>query len=185
MTTDDQVEECRTTAALYSLGALPPDETLRFEQRLKSGCPFCTAEFAEYSLVAESLALTVPAHEPDPSMRQRLLNRVTATSQTPAPNSDITVVRGGDSPWVKLPIPGVEIRPLLGKDTLLVRMQPGSVYPAHEHQQSEQCYVLEGSIVGSDGTTVSAGDFVCMRAGSKHDPIHTETGCVFLVAYTA
>jgi anti-sigma factor ChrR (cupin superfamily) len=96
----------------------------------------------------------------------------------------MTIVRGGDSPWVQLPVPGVEIRPLLGRKTLLVRMQPGSVFPAHEHRQVEQCYVLEGSVTDSDGVTAHADDFVCMPAGITHQPIHTDTGCLFLITYT-
>jgi hypothetical protein len=39
--------------------------------------------------------------------------------------------------------------------------------------------------VDSSGTTAFAGDFVCMPAGSTHGEIHTETGCTFLIAYTA
>ena len=96
-----------------------------------------------------------------------------------------TLVRKDDSGWLPMPIRGVRVRPLLGEKTLLVRMEPDTVYPEHEHAQAEQCYVLEGSITDSDGITAYAGDFVCMAAGSKHRPIHTETGCLFLIAYTA
>lgn len=63
-------------------------------------------------------------------------------------------------------------------------MQPGAVFPEHEHRQVEQCYVLEGSITDSDGVTAHAGDFVSMPANITHRPIHTDTGCVFLIAYT-
>jgi len=88
------------------------------------------------------------------------------------------------TPWVALGAPGVEVRPLLGRKTLLVRMQPGAVFPEHEHRQVEQCYVLEGSVTDSDGITAYAGDFVCMPADITYGPIHTDTGCVFLIAYT-
>lgn len=82
-------------------------------------------------------------------------------------------------------VPGVEVRPLLGTKTLLVRMQPAAIYPSHEHTGAEQCYVLEGSIQDESGITATAGDFVCMAAGSTHGEIRTETGCIFLIAYTA
>jgi ChrR Cupin-like domain len=184
MTTEDCVEECRTAAALYSLGALPPEEGARFEQRLKSGCPLCTSEYAGYASVTMEIALNVPIQEPSPSVRRRLMERI-ANIKAPSPGEEMTLVRGGDTPWTALPYPGIEVRPLLGQKTLLVRMQPGAVYPSHEHRAAEQCYVLEGSVTDNSGITAFAGDFVCMAAGSTHQEIRTETGCVFLLAYTS
>jgi quercetin dioxygenase-like cupin family protein len=188
MTIQDHVEDCRTTAALYSLDALPPDERANFEQRLKSGCPLCMAEYAEYACVADEIAQSVPVQSPAPSVRQRLLDRIGAAPSKPSSQSskhEMKLVRASDTQWKSLPFPGVEVRPLLGQKTLLVRMQPGSVYPSHEHRYAEQCYVLEGSVTDSMGVTAFAGDFVCMPAGSTHQEIRTETGCVFLLAYTA
>lgn len=195
MNPESMVKECSATAALYSLGSLGDAESKQFEQRLASGCPLCIAEFESYSRVVEHLPFAITQFEPPPSVRQRLLDRIEATasqsiSPTQAPSNgtiaqgEATVIRGSDSPWIPLPIPGVEIRPLLGRETLLVRMQPGSIYPEHEHHQLEQCYVLEGSVTDSDGVTAYAGDFVCMPSGITHRPIHTDTGCTFLIAYT-
>jgi quercetin dioxygenase-like cupin family protein len=188
MTIQDQVEDCRTTAALYSLDALSPEEKIKFEQRLKSGCPLCASQYEEYACVTDELSLSLPVQQPAPSVRQRLLDRIGgAPSKPPSQSSknEMKLVRAGDTPWRPLPFSGVEVRPLLGQKTLLVRMQPGSVYPSHEHRYAEQCYVLEGSVVDSTGVTAFAGDFVCMPAGSTHQEIRTETGCVFLLAYTA
>lgn len=185
MTSGREVDECRTAAALYAIGALSPVESSHFEERLRSGCPVCMAEFAAYASVADELAMVVPAPGPDPSLRRRLFDRIQAAPTVVPSGHDMTLVRSGDTSWISLPVPGVEVRPLLGQNTVLVRMQPGAVYPAHEHRQTEQCYVLEGSVTDSAGITAFAGDFVCMRAGSTHEPIHTETGCLFLLAYTA
>ncbi len=184
MTPEDHVEECRTAAALYSLGALPPEESAQFEQRLRSGCPFCTTEYAEYASLALDIAASAPTQNPSPSVRRRLMDRI-APSAAPSLPKEMTLVRSDDTPWVSLPYPGVELRRLLGQKTVLVRMQPGAVYPPHEHRTAEQCYVLEGSVTDSSGVTAFAGDFVCMAAGSTHQEIHTETGCVFLLAYTS
>lgn len=176
-------EECHATAALYSLGALPRDEARQFEQRLASGCPLCSAAMEECAEVAELIAMSVPAVEPPPQLRDRLLERIGAGA-APAPVSEeMTLVRQGESRWRRMPIPGVEMRQLLGDRTMLVRMKPGTSYPEHEHALAEQCYVLEGSITDSDGITAFAGDFVCMAAGSTHRPIHTDDGCVLLITY--
>ena len=196
MNTDRDLIECRTDAALYALGTLPPEEAQRFEQRLRSGCPFCTAESVAFAEAAENLVLSVAPQEPPPLLRERVLKRISAIEResdqpkdaderSASPDKDMIIVRGADSPWIPLPVAGADIRPLLGQQTFLVRMAPGTVYPVHMHEQSEQCYVLEGSITDSDGITAHAGDFVCMRAGTQHEPIHTDTGCVLLIAYTA
>jgi anti-sigma factor ChrR (cupin superfamily) len=182
MKRNEEARECSATAALYALGALPAENMAQFAQRLASGCPLCTASFAEYAEVADHLALSSVIAEPAPSLRARVLERIAAA---PASKDEMTLVRGGDSPWIPLAAPGVEVRRLLGRKTLLVRMQPGAVFPEHEHAQVEQCYVLEGSVTDSDGVTVHAGDFICMPAGITHRPIHTATGCVFLIAYTS
>ncbi|MBV9612779.1 MAG: cupin domain-containing protein [Acidobacteriaceae bacterium] len=186
MNSDKHLEECRSTAALYVLGGLEVQETERFEARLKSGCPLCTAALSEFAEIGDQLAMSVPAQAPPPSLRERVLARATeAATKAPRQTEHMTIVRGNDSPWIHLPIKGVDVRQLLGDKTLLVRMQAGAVYPGHEHAQNEQCYVLEGSVTDSSGITAYAGDFVCMAAGSTHEPIHTETGCVLLIAYTA
>ena len=184
MTLKDHVEDCRTAAALYSLGALPPEEKTNFEQRLKSGCPLCAAEYAEYACVTDELTLSVPLQDPNPSVRQRLLDRIGVPPKAQHLDDKMKLVRASETPWRPLPISGVEIRPLLGQKTLLVKMQPGAVYPTHEHWYAEQCYILEGSVIDSTGVTAFAGDFICMPAGSTHGEIRTETGCVFLLAYT-
>ncbi|MFL6446263.1 MAG: cupin domain-containing protein [Bryobacteraceae bacterium] len=185
MTMQDPIEECRTTAALFSLGALPEREKKEFEQRLSGGCPFCTAQFQEYASVTDEIALSAPPAEPDPRIRERLLDCIKPPAPIEQSHEGMKLVRSGDTPWRSLPSPGVEVRPLLGTKTLLVRMQPGAVYPSHEHRLVEQCFVLEGSIVDSSGTTAFAGDFVCMPSGSTHQEIHSDTGCTFLIAYTA
>jgi mannose-6-phosphate isomerase-like protein (cupin superfamily) len=183
--TSDYIEDCRTAAALYSLGALPPEEAKQFEQRLSSGCPFCSSEFAAYASITDEFALSAPVRDPDSALRQRLLDRIRAMPEAESGSQEMIVVRDGERIWMPLLTPGIEVRPLFGERTLLVRMQAGAVYPPHEHRYAEQCYVLEGSITDNKGVTVFAGDFVCMPAGSTHGEIRSETGCMFLLAYTA
>ncbi|HZU25718.1 MAG TPA: cupin domain-containing protein [Bryobacteraceae bacterium] len=183
MSYQQHCDECFATAAMYALGALPPEERRGFEQRLAGGCPLCSAALEECAEITSMLAAGVPAEAPPASLRDRLLERIGHAAEPPKqPPPEMTLVRKGESPWRKA-LPGVEMRRLLGDKTLLVRMQPGTVYPEHEHPLDEQCYVLEGSITDSDGITAYAGDFVCMAAGSTHRPIHTKDGCLLLIAY--
>ena len=124
------------------------------------------------------LPLAAPDAKPPAELRQRILNSI-----TPKVPDIGTLVRPGDTPWEESPIPGVAVRKLNGRKTMLVRMAPGTVYPQHEHALAEQCLVLEGSIRSGD-MTASAGDFTYMPAGSTHSPLYSDTGCLLLIAYT-
>ena len=181
MKTSLEARECSAAAALYALGALPAGEETQFERRLRSACPLCTAWYNKYAAVVDQLAASAPEKQPAASVRVRLLERIAPGA---AEKSGMRLLRTSDSPWTAIGVPGVEVRLLDGKKTLLVRMQPGSIFPEHEHKQVEQCYVIEGSVTDSDGVTAYEGDFVSMPAGITHRPIHSDTGCVFLIAYT-
>jgi len=179
------LREIEEQAALYALGALGPDEAGKFEKRLAAGCPVCRSEFAEFRAVADALPLTAPEVAPPPELRERLMERIGAgMSAAPAAKSTAgRLVRPGDTPWMPALAPGVEVRPLLGKKTMLVRMAPGTYLPEHDHSYGEQCLVLEGSI-RSDEMEAQAGDFTFMPAGSTHSPLYSETGCLLLITYT-
>ena len=114
MTRGRDVEECRIAAALYAIGALSPLESAHFEERLRSGCPLCMAEFAAYASVADELAMVIPAQSPAPSLRRRLFDRIQAAPKVLPSGQDMILVRSGDTSWVSLPVPGIEVRPLLG-----------------------------------------------------------------------
>lgn len=181
----NHLEEIEEQAALYSLGALPAEEANLFKQRIAAECPLCRAELRECGKAVTALQLSVPQVSPPPGLRARLLERI-GGSKEPAGKSKMgpgLVVRPGDTEWKQAPTPGIEYRFLLGKTTMLVRMAPKSSYPTHQHSAAEQCLVLEGS-VSSEGVTAYAGDFTYMPAGSTHQPLYTEDGCLLLIAYT-
>jgi Anti-sigma factor len=180
MADDTHIEEIEEQAALFALGALPAEEAARFEQRLASGCPVCLAEFQEFERVVTSLPLSVPDMRPDPALRAKLLKRIAEDDGVDVKG---VIVRAGDTEWQPSPVPGVQMRSLLDKKTMLVRMAPNTWYPAHDHPAGEQCLVLEGSL-STEGMTAYAGDFTYMPAGSVHEPLYSESGCLLLIAYT-
>jgi hypothetical protein len=179
----EEQEDCTLDVALFVIGTLPPDQANAVEQRLRSGCPFCLAEAQQYAVIAEQLALSVVPVKPPEDLRQRLLNRLQLQDTSAENVLHRKVVRGKDAPWINMAIPGVEMRPLIGEKTFLLRLQPGAVFPKHDHPHAEQCYVLEGSITDSDGLTLHAGDFVVMARGSNHSPISSANGCTLFIAY--
>lgn len=184
MTKRRHAQEVEEQASLYALGALGPEEAGALEKRLAAGCPLCCALVEECRNVVAALPLAAPEQTPRPELRDRLMERIGEEVPPPKPQTSAgTLVRPGDTAWQSAPMPGVEIRPLLGKKTMLVRMAPGTYLPQHEHRYGEQCLVLEGSIQ-SDDMLAQAGDFTFMPAGSTHSQLFSQTGCLLLIAYT-
>lgn len=176
------VEEIEEQAALFALGALTPEDSARFEQRIAAGCSLCQAELRECEQTVMALPLSADEVAPRPGLRARLLASITGSERQSM--GEGTLVRANDTPWSPTPIPGVQTRPLFGKQTMLIRMAPKTWLPAHDHDHgAEQCLVLEGS-VSSDGVTAYAGDFTYMPRGSSHHPLYSEDGCLLLIAYT-
>ena len=179
-------DETCEAATLYGLGCLKPSEAKRVELRLTSGCPLCAVEVAESQDVADALALAASPQQPPSTLKSRLLESLASIPPSLAADLDLgrIVVRKDGTPWVASPMPGVEIRPLLAEKTFLLRISPGAILPEHHHYANEQCLVVEGSITDAHGTTVNAGDFVFMPARSTHHALHSEAGCVLLIAYS-
>jgi len=87
-------------------------------------------------------------------------------------------------------VPGMSWAPLsvdaeLGRrGRLLLRMEPGCEGPVHRHGDYDEFFMIEGSLVDSDGTKVTAGDYVVFEPGTIHYTDSPE-GCVILVTYMA
>jgi hypothetical protein len=175
------IEEVQEEAALFALGALKAGEAERFRQRLAAGCPLCCAAVADCEETLAAIALSAPQAAPPSDLRAQLLERAAGVPKPAA--GEPVIVRANASAWKPTPVPGVQFRPLLDGSTFLIRMAPKTSYPAHEHAAAEQCLMLEGSVT-SEGVTAYTGDYIYMPKGSTHQPLYSEDGCVFLIAYT-
>lgn len=76
-------------------------------------------------------------------------------------------------PWKPTPCDGIEMKILMedpdtGMMTALFKWEPGSKLTFHEHVELEQTFVLEGSLVDSEGEA-TAGNYVWRPPGSRHD----------------
>jgi len=71
--------------------------------------------------------------------------------------------------------------PVSGLLTILAKLEPGAGIPAHMHEDLEQTYVLEGSLVDDEGEC-TAGNFVIRAKGSRHAPT-APNGCTMLVFF--
>ena len=75
-------------------------------------------------------------------------------------------------PWEPTKFPGISWKILYRDEhgsafTALMKMEPGSRLPKHEHTEVEQSYVLQGSLADDEGVC-TGGNFVWRRPGSVH-----------------
>lgn len=70
------------------------------------------------------------------------------------------------------------------RTSFLIRMQPGASYASHEHEDDEECLVIEGDLVFGD-LVLEAGDFHFAPRGRTHPPAYSPSGCLLFVTAAA
>jgi anti-sigma factor ChrR (cupin superfamily) len=88
-------------------------------------------------------------------------------------------------PWIET-TPGHKVKviyhdPATDMLTILAKLAPGAGIPPHVHEDLEQTFVLEGSLVDDEGEC-TAGNFVIRAKGSRHAPTAPK-GCTMLVFF--
>lgn len=88
-------------------------------------------------------------------------------------------------PWIETS-PGNRMKviyhdPVTDMLTILAKLEPGAGIPAHKHEDLEQTFVLEGSLLDAEGEC-TAGNFVIRAKGSQHAPT-APNGCTMLVFF--
>jgi quercetin dioxygenase-like cupin family protein len=68
-----------------------------------------------------------------------------------------------------------------GEMTCLLKLDPGAVIPFHLHPDTEQSYVLDGSVEDHDGRA-TVGQFIWRKPGSKHGNTSVD-GALLLAIY--
>jgi hypothetical protein len=161
-----------------SIGALDPAEQVELRARLDALTPKQQSEVARlYDAAAAAVALGAPPLEPPPHVRERVL----AEARKPSAYT----VWAADAGWIDTGLPGIQVRVLTvdrarSLVTLVIRAEPGAVYPSHKHHGPEDCYVIRGSVV-IGGAVLRAGDFHHADEDSDHGEITTTEGAEVLV----
>lgn len=123
--------------------------------------------------------LPQPGAELRAAMRECILERISAPAHKP---EGFVTIRADEGEWVEI-ARGVRLKKLLRSGNVvadLIRMEPGSSLPGHEHPEPEECFCLEGE-VSLGGILVRAGDFHFALQGLPHGPIYSPTGCLVYV----
>jgi hypothetical protein len=172
-------EDSMEIASLYSLGLLTPDEALEFDAAVAGDPSRLEALHGANGLCAE-LASSIEPVQPPAGLRERLMQRIARPPRPP-----LGAIRSTEGKWKKTEFPGITYKALYfdkvsGLLTTLVRMEPGSNYPAHKHGRTEQCLVIEGDL-RHHGHVYGPGDFTYAEAGTLDPALETEGGNLLLI----
>jgi anti-sigma factor ChrR (cupin superfamily) len=171
-------DELEALVLADSIGALDPYERVELQARLDALTPEQRMEVARLYETASAVAKSAPALEPSPQVRERVL----AEARKPATYTVRTTDAGG---WIDTGQPGIRAR-ILAVDkarslvTMVIRAQPGAIYPSHRHHGPEECFVISGSVI-VDGSVLRAGDFIHADADTEHGEFRTTEGAEILL----
>jgi anti-sigma factor ChrR (cupin superfamily) len=170
-------EDVEALAMADAIGALDADEQADLHLRLAALSPEAQAAVAYLYDTAALIGAGVDQVDPPAHVRDRVL------AATRAPGRYTVAADPAD--WTPTGLPGIDAR-VLAVDrvrrlaTLLIRAEPGAIYPPHRHSGPEECYVVRGSIV-IDGRVLRAGDFHHADEDSTHGDITTTEGAEVLI----
>jgi hypothetical protein len=194
-------------AALYALAVLSGDE-MESVERERRDQPAFWAEVRSLRDAAAGLAAAGPRAKPKRDLWPEIRARVEAPAAPQAPRAESSrtqvwkrwrAQRGAressQRSWIQAAqegefeptdIAGIDVRCLFVDEdadrvTMLVRMAPGTAYPAHRHGGAEECFVLAGDLTIGSATRLAAGDYQRMDTGSEHAPQSTQGGCLLLI----
>jgi len=171
---------------LFALQCLSPREMASVEAQILS-CRDCQQEIETLRPVVQSfVGWSTDVLRPAESLWGRLAERIAGEGATkPFVPPLETLVK----PEWEEAAPGIHVK-ILAKNaeinsvSMLVRLDPGTDYPAHTHAGTEELHLLHG-VLKVDNRTLYPGDFIHSEAGSVDHRVWSETGCTcFLMTST-
>jgi len=164
----------------YVLGLSRGDARRQIEEQMNSDAEMrsCVERWQEHF---SGLALEA-GKSPSNELFEAVLARIESEG-TQLPGS--VTLRSSEAGWAPLS-EGVSFRVLreetnTGRQSVLIRMQPGAVYQPHPHDTDEECLVIEGDLwLGN--LELRAGDFHVAFKGTVHPASRTITGCLLHIS---
>lgn len=133
------------------------------------------------ALEAELLLQLLPI-EPAPARALALREALFRRLEQPAGLDEFVTIHRDQGEWRRI-APRVLQKRLLegpGIQAFLLRMEPSSSLPPHDHPTAEECVVLEGEVWLGD-VHCEAGDFHRAPRGKPHGALRTNAGCLLYV----
>src|SRR5581483_5590732 len=171
---------------LFALQSLSPREMASVEAQISS-CADCRREIETLRPIVRSfVGWSTDVLRPAESLWGRLAKRISSETAGQPFMPPMEVL--GTPEWEEA-APGIHVK-ILAKNaendsvSMLVRLDPGTDYPAHRHAGTEELHLLHG-ILKVDDRTLYPGDFIHSEAGSVDHRVWSETGCTcFLTSST-
>jgi quercetin dioxygenase-like cupin family protein len=193
---DELIEQ----AAMYALGLLPGEEHDAFEDRVRAGDADVAAALRAVRPAADALLRATAsgaAFEPRLIVRSDLINALGLKKDAPPfsegkvadPFSEdlagMVLLRGSNIGWTETGVPGARMKSLYvdkerQRASVLLQLDPGTVFADHDHPDVEECLVLEGDI-DLGGKTMHKFDYMRIPKGGQHGTPRTRNGCLLLV----
>lgn len=169
-------------ASEYVLGTLDGEARADFIARLVKD-PELRALVAAWEERLSGLVGDVRPVEPPAGLWQKIQMRIEESD-----HADSMTLRADAGRWKKIG-PGVECKLLYsdkasGARSLMMRLAPGAIYPAHDHSSLEECVIVEGDMIVGD-LQLHAGDYHVVQAGTRHGEVTSQNGGVVFLRYAA
>jgi hypothetical protein len=171
---------------LFALQALPPQEMASVEAQISS-CEDCRREIETLRPIVRSfVGWSTDVLRPAESLWDRLAKRISSNGAT---QPYVPPLEAPVKPEWEEAAPGIYVKILarnaeIDSVSMLVRLDPGTDYPAHRHAGVEELHLLHG-VLKVDDRTLYPGDFIHSEAGSVDHRVWSETGCTcFLMTST-
>jgi quercetin dioxygenase-like cupin family protein len=178
MTLNTHSQEHLDLVFLYALQALPPHEMASVQAQISS-CAECQREFETLKPVVQSfVGWSAEVLRPSESLWDRIANRIAGDGVT---RPFIPSMEKPAKPEWEEAAPGIHVK-ILARNTekesvsMLVRLDPGTDYPGHQHAGVEELHLLHG-VLKVDDRTLYPGDFIHAEAGTVDHRVWSETGC--------
>jgi quercetin dioxygenase-like cupin family protein len=179
-------QEHQDLVFLFALQALSPREMASVEVQILS-CEDCQREIETLRPIVRSfVGWSTDVLRPAESLWGRLAKRIASEANTKPFVPPLEVL--GKPEWEEA-APGIHVKILarnaeIDSVSMLVRLEPGTDYPAHRHAGTEELHLLHG-ILKVDDRTLYPGDFIHSEEGSVDHRVWSETGCTcFLMTST-
>ena len=162
----------------YAAEALDPSEFAAAEAHI-AACPDCQRELESLRPVVDGfVAWPTDVLRPAASLQAQLALRIAEeTGKEPVPPPPPC---WSEPEWEEV-APGIECK-LLATDaerdrvSMLVRLAPGTSYPAHTHAEVEELHLLDGEL-WIDEKKLYPGDYNYGAPGVRDERIWSDTGC--------
>ena len=171
---------------LFALQALSPSEMASVEAQILS-CTDCRHEIETLRPIVKAfIGWPADVLRPAESLWGRLAKRIASEGAT---GPFVPPLVALEKPEWEEAAAGIHVK-ILARNaeidivSMLVRLDPGTDYPAHQHAGTEELHLLHG-VLKVDDRTLYPGDFIHSEAGSVDHRVWSETGCTcFLMTST-